>query len=303
MMLAYQHEDQSYYNPDSLDSLWKTLKAHPSAKLVCGGTDVSLAITKRFERPPLLVSVEGIAALKQFEQHDDFFEIGAAVDLAELESLTATVLAPISRMLRFFGSRQIKNRATAGGNLCNASPIGDLAPILIALGSELVLASEEGERTLPLESFFLGYRKTALRPAEILRSIRVPKIPSHARVVAYKVSKRQELDISAVSAGLYIEIENDRVTKARFGFGGMAATPARASRAEAAVIGQHWTEASAEEAAAALEQDFQPIDDHRGSAWYRQTVAKNFLRGFQLETQHGLLGARPTATIQIGERT
>jgi len=303
MALEYRHGDQAYFNPVNLDALWETIRENPGAKFVCGGTDLSLSITKRFESPPLLISVEGIDELKQFAENGDHYDIGAALDLARLEDLTASTLQPIARMLRFFGSRQIKNRATIGGNLCNASPIGDLPPILIALGSEVTLASEHGSRRLLLEDFFLDYRKTALKEGEILASIHVPKINDKARVVAYKVSKRQELDISAVAAGLYVEIENGVVTQARFAFGGMAATPARARKTETAVIGKAWEESTVEAAVHELDQDFTPIDDHRGSAWYRQTVAKNLLRGFFLESEHkcpGALGHRPTATVQLG---
>lgn len=306
MALDYQHGEQSYFIPDSLKKLWTVIKDNPGAQFVCGGTDLSLSITKRFESPPLLISVEAIEALHQFVEHDNHFEIGAAVDLARLESLCASTLAPITRMLRFFGSRQIKNRASIGGNICNASPIGDLPPILIALGSEIILSSQSGQRRLALEDFFLDYRKTALQEGEILSGILIPKIPSNAKVVAYKVSKRQELDISAVAAGLYVEIENDQVVQARFAFGGMAATPSRAKKTEAALVGQTWSESNIETAVHMLDQDFSPLSDHRGSAWYRQTVAKNLLRGFFLEAENHnpkVLGHRPTATIQLASKS
>jgi xanthine dehydrogenase small subunit len=299
--LEYSANGQSYFAPTTLAELWSILDLHPDARIIAGGTDLSLLVTKRFEELPLLVSLENLAELSRMEWTDDGFRIGSTVHLSDLESTAKVPWPSIERMLRFFGSRQIKNRGTVGGNVCNASPIGDLPPILMALDAQVELISKKGTRNLPLDRFFLGYRKTALAPKEILASVFVPKLPSgDVRVTSYKVSKRQELDISAVAAGLYVELVQGRATKARFAFGGMAATPKRAALAEAAVMGAPWNEATVEAAARMLERDFTPIDDHRGSAWYRRTVARNLLFGFFHETakdpsprhQH-----RPTGSI------
>jgi xanthine dehydrogenase iron-sulfur cluster and FAD-binding subunit A len=206
-------------------------------------------------------------------------------------------------MLRYFASRQIKNRATVGGNLCNASPIGDLAPVLLSLGARVELLSSHGSRELALDEFFLAYRQTALRPGEILAAVDVPDLPAGALASAYKVSKRRELDISTVAAGCYVELDADgRVTVARLAYGGMAATPARARRLEAALLGRTWSIGQVEAALPALAQDFQPIDDLRGSAWYRGTVAANLIRGFVLETRRTPvphLSQRPSATVHL----
>jgi xanthine dehydrogenase iron-sulfur cluster and FAD-binding subunit A len=156
-------------------------------------------------------------------------------------------------MLRYFGARQIKHRGTLGGNLCTASPIGDLAPVLLSLGGVAVLRSRAGERRVPLEKFFLGYRKIDLRPKEILVAVELPKLAVQALACAYKVSKRRELDISAVSAGLFVERDGAGVVlQARLAFGGMAAIPQRAALAEAALVGQPWSDAAVEAAAQAL---------------------------------------------------
>ncbi len=206
-------------------------------------------------------------------------------------------------MLRYFGARAIKSRATVGGNLCNASPIGDLPPVLIALGATAVLTSREGERRVPLERFFVDYRKTALRPKEVLAAVELPRPSASAYVCAYKVSKRRELDISAVSAGFHVVCDEAGIVRsARLAYGGMAATPARAHRTEEAILGRPWSAATARDAVAHLAEDFTPLSDHRGSARYRATVARNLLLGFFEETlkdRAPRLRHPHTATVEV----
>ncbi len=286
MALSYKTATQQFFTPASFDELWALLDMHADARFIVGGTDLSLEITKRFQLPSTLVSLEALPALKTLDVGEAGFRIGAAVTISELEAFTTTRLPSLHRMVRYFGARQIKHRGTVGGNLCTASPIGDLAPALISLGATAVLKSRGGERRVPLEAFFLSYRKTELRAKELLSAIELPPLKPEARAVSYKVSKRRELDISTVSAGLYLETDSKNlVTVARFAFGGMAATPKRAAKAEAAVLGQPWSEASADLAAAEIASDFTPLGDHRGSAPYRALVAANLLRGFFAETQ------------------
>lgn len=287
MGLEYQAQGQRFVTPTSFDALWNELDAHPDARFVGGGTDLSLEVTKRFAVIPRLISLEGVAALHGItELADGTVRIGASTTLSEVEAFSATKLPSLHRMTRYFGARQIKHRGTVGGNLCNASPIGDLPPALISLGATAVIRSRAGERRVPLEQFFVGYRKTALQPKEILAAVEVPKPSATARAVSYKVSKRRELDISAVAAGLYVDVDAAGVvTVARLAFGGMAATPKRASNAEKVLLGQPWNEANVEAAAKALATDFTPMSDHRGSAAYRGLVAANLLRGFFDETR------------------
>lgn len=285
MELAYTAGPQRFFTPATLEALWEVLAAHPDARFVVGGTDLSLEVTKRFAEPPLLVSLEALPVLRTLEPRAGGHRIGATVRLTELEDYARSTCPALERMVRYFGARQIKNRATVGGNLCTASPIGDLAPVLIALGAQAVVLSREGERRMPLEDFFVDYRRTALRQGEILAFVDVPAQPAGARTIAYKVSKRRELDISSVSAGFRVVVdEQGRVTEARLAYGGMSARPARARQVEAGLVGQPWTEASVEAVLPRLDEDFTPRTDHRGSAWYRARVAKNLLRGFFQET-------------------
>ncbi|MBM4293226.1 MAG: 2Fe-2S iron-sulfur cluster binding domain-containing protein [Deltaproteobacteria bacterium] len=312
--------------PSSLEALWAEWAREPQALLVMGGTDLSLMITKRFERPARLISLELLPELRGSEVEtlpsgERRWWIGATEALSDVERLARDLCPSLERMLRFFGARQIKNRGTLGGNLCTASPIGDTPPALLALGASVELRSAAGARLLPLEELFVSYRRTALRPQELLARVCVP-LPApaapgeetrHDR--AYKVSKRQELDISAVSAAFSVTLSRPLapaaggaggappvVVAARLAYGGVAAIPTRARAAEGALVGALWSEEALERAVAALAQDFTPISDHRGSAWYRATVAGNLLRGFWHEVSAGAparLPYRPTAAVSL----
>jgi len=302
MALSYQTQAQEFFTPDSLEALWPWLQAHPDARPVVGGTDLSLEVTKRYAEPPQLFSLEGIAALRTLEVKDGVLKVGACVTVSDLEDFSRDVLPALERMVRYFGARQIKNRATVGGNLCNASPIGDLAPVFLGLGAEAIAVSSRGERRIPFDAFFLSYRKTALNPGEVLARVEVAIPKPDLRVGAYKVSKRRELDISVV-AGCFVVAVNPAgaITSARLAFGGMAATPKRGTQAEQALIGAPWNEETVEQAALALAHDFQPLSDHRGSAAYRMKVAQNLLRGFYVETNEVPTSRLPhlhTATVQ-----
>jgi xanthine dehydrogenase small subunit len=302
MELKYEATQQRFATPTTFAQLWDELDAHPDARFVVGGTDLSLEVTKKFAVIPKLISLEGIAALKGVSEIAGGFRLASGASISDVEDFSATRLPSLHRMVRYFGARQIKHRGTVGGNLCTASPIGDLAPALISLGATAVMLGRGGERRVKLEDFFVGYRKTALAPKEILSAVEIPAVPSSARAVSYKVSKRRELDISTVSAALYVDTDaKGVVTVARLAFGGMAATPKRASGAEKALVGQPWTAATVELAAKAIASDFTPMSDHRGSAPYRTLVAANLLRGFfdeTSETRQPALSKRHAATVQ-----
>lgn len=301
MALDYHHGPQRFITPQSLEGLWSAL-ALPQARVVAGGTDLGLEVTKRFAAPPLLVSLEGLPALRTLTHTPAGSRLGATATISELEDFSSLHLPSLHRMLRYFGARQVKHRATVGGNLMTASPIGDLAPVLLSLGAVAVVASEAGERRVPLDAFFVAYRKTDVRPGEILAAVEVPTPNPRAYTCAYKVSKRRELDISTVSAGFCVEVDQGRVTAARLAYGGMAATPKRASRTEQALVGREWTASTIERVVSELWKDFTPLSDHRGSSEYRSQVAANLLLGFFEELSHGdyhpRLEAGHAATVQ-----
>ena len=271
--------------PRSIDVLAELRAARPEARLLAGSTDIGLWVTKQFKPLTELIYLGEAAGLARVEQRPDgVLSIGAAASLEDAWSALAERHAELNEMWLRFSSLPVRNAGTLGGNVANGSPIGDSAPVLMALNATLLLRHGATQRRLPLEAFYLDYMKNALQAGEFIQAIEVPP-PAHTALRAYKLSKRFDCDISALAAGLAITLDGDTVREARFAFGGMAATVRRAVKAEAAVRGQLWNEATAEAAAAALGHDFTPLTDLRASADYRQRAAGNLLRRFWLETR------------------
>jgi xanthine dehydrogenase small subunit len=257
--------------PATVDELARFLVDHPQATILAGGTDAGLWITKQHRDLDAVAFTGRVAELKVLEEKASHFEIGAAVTYAEAYAALAGIHPDIGELLRRLGAVQVRAAGTLAGNIANGSPIGDSMPFLLALGASVTLQRGAGQRTIPLENFYSGYRKTVLQPGEFIRSVRVPKLAPEARFAAYKLSKRLDQDISAVCAAFHVA-----GGEARFAFGGMAATPARARNAE-----KMWSR-GVEAACAALADDFKPLSDQRASAWYRLTAAQNLLRKFAM---------------------
>ena len=286
--LAYAADGRTFFRPTSLAELFALLASEPAARLIAGGTEIGVEVNKKFRDFPCLISTEAVPELNVLQPaHDGGWQIGAAVSLTSLESKVAPSYPPLARMLRVFAARQIRNRATLGGNLATASPIGDTAPVLLSLDAALVLTSAQGERTIPLADFFTGYRQTALLAGEIIREIRLPPFSAPAgctrRADFLKVSHRRELDISIVASAFLLDLDSaGRVRHARLAFGGVAERPRRAVEAEQFLLGRSPAEAS-EGVAAILARTFTPIDDLRASATYRQALLlslwERFVRG------------------------
>jgi len=271
--------------PARLEELSDLLAARPDALLLAGGTDVGLRITKELDRPPLIVWLGRVAELHRLEETAEGLRIGAAVTWREAAAALRRLAPGLGELVDRFAGEQIRATATVVGNLANASPVGDGAPAFLALDARLALRRGDRRRELPLAEFFRGYRRTALEPGEFVDAVFLPRPSAGTRLVFEKVSKRREQDIATVSAGIALAIEDGRVRHVRLAFGGMAAIPARARAAEAALEGAAWDEAALERAVAALDRDFEPISDHRGSAAYRRTVAANLLWRAWLESR------------------
>ncbi|MGJ8632729.1 MAG: xanthine dehydrogenase molybdopterin binding subunit [Luteolibacter sp.] len=265
----------TYLIPKTLHEALILKTTHPDAPLIVGATELAVLINKRHVRPRTLISLEHIPSLLEIEKTPTHWHIGASVPLTEIEEKLGSEYPAIASMLRLFASRQIRHRATLGGNLATASPIGDSAPVLLALDATITLASLESERTIPLDEFFTGYRQTVLGENEIIRHISIPlEVPGRADF--FKVSKRREMDISAVSAAIRIDTDTEgKITLARLAYGGVSATPARAKKTEQALLGKNLTESSSPEILSLLTTEFQPLTDARATAEYRQTLIRD----------------------------
>jgi xanthine dehydrogenase molybdopterin binding subunit/xanthine dehydrogenase small subunit len=283
--VAYDFAGEKFLRPSSLAQLLALRRQHPHGRLIAGATEMGLEITKKFKRLPILISVEGVPELREITCTDSHWRIGAAATLTQIEEKLAAEYPALGDMLRVFGSRQIRNRATMGGNLATASPIGDSAPVLLALDASLVLASADGERTLPIDQFIVAYRQTALQPGEVLKTILIPRGPSAPGLTRkcawFKVSKRREMDISTVAGCFTVDLDRVGVVRhIRLAYGGVAATSSRARATEQALQGKPWSAETIQAALPTLSKEFTPITDVRGSASYRSALVPSLLEKF-----------------------
>ena len=279
----------AFHAPRSLDALADLRAQRPQASLLAGGTDVALWVNKQLRDLGELIYLGEVAELKAITVADGVLTMGAGASLAAAWGALAQHWPDTLEMGLRFASPPIRNAGTLGGNIANGSPIGDAAPVLMALGAQIVLRHGDTQRSLALPDFYVGYMQSQLRAGEFVEALVLPMpmpmpgAKQHLR--AYKLSKRFDSDISGLACGLWLQMDGDRVADCRFAFGGLAATVKRATHAEAQVRGQPWTEATLSAAMAALGQDFSPLSDLRASAAYRHKAAANLLRRFWLETR------------------
>jgi xanthine dehydrogenase molybdopterin binding subunit/xanthine dehydrogenase small subunit len=303
--LEFESNGEKFFRPTSFAELFRLRKENPEARLIAGATELGLDITKRYKKFPTLISTEALTVLKEIRDTETEWHVGAAVTLTEIEDKLGEEYPALGDMLRVFGSRQIRNRATMGGNLVTASPIGDSAPVLLALDAKIILAAENGERILPIADFFVAYRKTALSPEEILKAIVIPRgisTPNLTRKTAwFKVSKRREMDISTVAAAFVVDLDERKIIRhARLAFGGVAAMPSRAKKSEAVLLGKIWNAETIKNVLPILETEFTPISDVRGSAKYRSGLIANLLGKFFAENSERRVRATDSEKENLG---
>jgi xanthine dehydrogenase molybdopterin binding subunit/xanthine dehydrogenase small subunit len=306
--LAYASAEQTFLRPTTLEELLALRSQHPEAELVCGATEIGVYINKGGKRYPLLISTEGVPELRRVTKTDAALVVGGAASLTALEESLGDEFASIKKMLLVFASRPIRNRATLAGNLVTASPIGDMAPVLLSLDASIRLGSLRGERTVPLADFFVAYRKTVLAPDEIVLDVIIPRRPPTALIDSYKVSKRRELDIAIVAAGFAVECDaQNRVTFARLAYGGVGPTPVRARATEAFLLGKSWQATTIEEAKTVLAAEFTPIDDVRSGAAFRRDLVLSLFEKFYLReesaSQDGPLDFAPGTPFPDGHES
>jgi xanthine dehydrogenase small subunit len=278
LLAALKALQPAYGHPKTADELADLLLANPENRIVAGATDVGLWVTKLHRDLGPTVFIGDIADLRHIEETQEGLTLGAAVRYSEAREALARLHPDLGELVRRIGGVQVRNAGTIGGNIANGSPIGDMPPALIALGAELTLRRGSERRTMPLEAFFLSYGKQDRNPGEFVESVRIPRPDPDLLIRIVKLSKRFDSDISGVCGAFALRIADGIVAEARVAFGGMAGIPARAPGCEAALTGQPWNEATAEAATQALAADYTPLDDLRGSAAYRRSVAANLLR-------------------------
>ena len=263
--------------PASEASLASLYQRHPDARIIGGATDVGLWITKKLVTIDKVIHV-GRAGLDKIEETADALQIGASVTIARATSPLASISPDIAEILRRFGSVQVRAAGTVGGSIANASPIGDLVPLFIALGGSIELRKGERIRVLPLEQFFIGYGKQDREASEFVRRLIVPRLPPATYFKAFKISKRFDEDITTVLGAFRIGVDGGRITSARIAFGGMAATPKRAAAVEGQLVGAALHDVGTWRLAAErVGDDFTPLTDVRASSEYRINVARNIV--------------------------
>lgn len=271
-------EEAFFAAPASLDALAALMERHSDATLVGGATDVGLWITKQLRTLPKLVHTGRVAELRALTVTDEALTIGAAVTYAEAAEALGAVDPDVALLLQRLGSAQVRTAGTIGGNVANGSPIGDMPPLLIALGAEVSLRRGQTVRTLPLEQFFLAYGRQDRMPGELVTDLRVPKPTAGEHLRVFKIAKRHDQDISSVMLAMTARVEGRRIARSRIAFGGMAGIPKRAAAVEQALTGAAIDDPAAiGRAVARLAEDFTPMDDHRASAAYRLRVAGNLV--------------------------
>ena len=282
--------DLAYKSPRTLEALLQARAAHPNAQLVAGCTDVGLWVTQLHRQFDKVLDLSKVAELRRIEAAPHYLTIGAAVSLADAFSALAKDRPQLLAFATRFAGLPVRNAGTLGGNVANGSPIGDSMPLLIALDARVVLMSLRGQREMPLEALYTGYRQNLMAPDEVLAWIKVQRptpgeSPKAEFMRVYKISKRFDDDISAVCLAIHLQLHHGTVVKASIGAGGVAATPVRAVQTEAALAGQPWTLQTVQLAINTLRAEFQPISDMRASAAYRREVLGNLLQRYWLESQ------------------
>ena len=296
-----------FYAPRSMAELCGLLDANPQAVLVAGATDVGLWVTKQNRRLETVIYLGEVVELKQIHDDGDELSIGAAISYTDASSAITALYPAFLPLIQRIGGTQVRNAGTIGGNIANGSPIGDMPPGLIVAEARLVLCSSKGRRCINLEDYFISYGKQDLHTGEFVAQILMPPPPDNQLFEIYKVSKRFEQDISAVCAAFSMQVEDSIIRNVRVCFGGMAATPKRATACEQALEGNTWNQETIDQAMQAMLADFTPLTDMRASAAYRMRVAQNLLQRFFLEqntTPYPIrLGIRyaPEKTEQPGE--
>ncbi|WP_334121366.1 xanthine dehydrogenase small subunit [Glutamicibacter sp.] len=268
-----------FRRPASLVEALQILADEPETTVVAGSTDWGVEVNIKGARARSVLAIDRLEELRQLHWQKDYLELGAGLSLSELERQLAGRVPLLGQLFSQFASRLIRNSATMGGNLGTGSPIGDTPPALLALEAQLVLTSVHSQRVVELSEYFTGYRQTVRAADELITAIRIPS-PLATHTSFQKISKRRFDDISSVAVGYALNVEDQVITSARIGLGGVAATPLRALATEAMLEGKPFTLETIRAAAAVMAGEGTPMDDHRASAKYRTAMLGSSLERF-----------------------
>ena len=274
--LTINRIDKKYFAPQTINELKILLKKYPKSKILSGGTDLSLIVTKERKTINSIIYINSIKELNYIKKNKKYIEIGATTPLIEFESEIIKHYPDFKDILERYGSVQIRNVATIAGNIATASPIGDTLPLLLALNAKIVISNSKNDKILYLKDFFINYRKTKLKNGQFIKLIKIPLLKDNI-FKAYKISKRIDDDISAVCASFNLNIKNNIIVSISIAYGGMAAIPKKALQCEKSLLNKDLSEKNINIAQKFLEKDFNPIDDMRASSQYRMKIAKNLL--------------------------
>ncbi|UJF20084.1 xanthine dehydrogenase small subunit [Vibrio sp. SS-MA-C1-2] len=285
--------------PRTIDELSQLYQQNPKAKLLAGGTDLSLEVTQFHREIKTLISVNQVDEMKTCRESEHALHLGSNTTISDAYSLLTQHFPDLKELLHRFASLQVRNQGTIGGNIANASPIGDMPPILLSLDAEVKLRQGDKARTIPLSEYFITYKVTSLKESEFIEEIVIPKPEENANFNVYKLSKRLDDDISAVCGAFNLHIENNKIVRARIAFGGMAGIPQRAVNCEKILTGASWSNETIEKGMAALKTDFKPLDDFRASSEYRTLTSINMLRRYfiELNNQNNKIETRVTSYV------
>lgn len=268
--------------PGSVDECLQILaKRGPDTKVVAGGTDLLPQLKNGVLKPGWVVDLSAVVELRTIsDAPDGGLRIGASVTARELErdARVRSRFPALAESAAMVGSVQVRNLATLGGNLCNAAPSADMAPPLLALDAEAVIAGPSGQRRVSMASFFLGVRRTVLAPGELLLEIVVPAQGAQSGGNYLRHTPRRELDIAVVGVASQVTLTGGKCTTARIALAAVAPVPLRATDAEQALVGQPLTPQQIERAAELASGAARPIDDHRGSIEFRNHLVRVLTR-------------------------
>jgi len=278
-------KDILYLKPASLKNALILRQKHPDAILINGATDIAVAVNKHKQHINAYLDISSLNELKSIRNNESHLSLGSCISIEDMGEAIKDDFPALFEMISVFGSHQVRNLATAGGNIASASPIGDMIPVLMAYECEVELQNRERKRTLPLEQFISGYHSTQMRKDELITALALPYAGKNVIIRSYKVSKRKDVDISTVSAAFFLSMDKDcMLNNVKLFFGGMAATTVRAGEAEKYLKGKKWTEEIAVQASRIIRDEFKPISDARSSDESRKIIASNLLIRFWEDT-------------------